>query len=324
MRRREAIALIGGVGATWPFVARSQQTTVARIGVVLQGGLYYAGVEGLREELKAAGLEDGKQIMLVIRDAKGDAAAAAAAARELEGDGVELIVAFATTVARATKDATATVPIVFAAGRDPVASGFVDSMPKPGGRLTGVHFLTAELTTKRLGLLREMVPTLRRIFTFHNPANPVARYALEEAQSATRLLGIDLVDHEVSSPADIRSRLALLGEAKADAYFFISDSLVNSYGTLILEAANALKMPTMVYELDLVPKGALAGYGLNYREIGRLAAKYVSRILSGTRPSDLPVETLSQPALAINLRTARALDLTIPPTLLARADEVIE
>ena len=237
---------------------------------------------------------------------------------------MELIVALATTVARATKDATAKVPIVFAAGRDPVASGFVDSMPKPGGRLTGVHFLTAELTTKRLGLLREMVPTLRRIFTFHNPANPVARYALEEARSATRLLGIDLVDHEVSSPADIRSRLALLGEAKADAYFFISDSLVNSYGTLILEAANALKMPTMVYELDLVPKGALAGYGLNYREIGRLTAKYVSRILSGTRPSDLPVETLSQPALAINLRTARALGLTIPPTLLARADEVIE
>jgi putative tryptophan/tyrosine transport system substrate-binding protein len=320
MRRREFIAVLGGLGATGPFVARSQQTTAKRIGVVLQGGLYYAGVEGLREGLNAAGLEDGKQIMLVIRDAKGDAAAA----RELEDDGVELIVAFATTVARATKDATANVPIVFAAGRDPVASGFVDSMPKPGGRLTGVHFLTAELTTKRLGLLREMVPTLRRIFTFHDPANPVARYALEEARSATRLLGIDLVDHEVSSPADIRSRLALLGEAKADAYFFISDSLVNSYGTLILEAANALRMPTMVYELDLVPKGALAGYGLNYREIGRLAAKYVSRVLSGTRPSDLPVETLSQPALAINLRTARALGLTIPPALLARADEVIE
>jgi putative tryptophan/tyrosine transport system substrate-binding protein len=158
------------------------------------------------------------------------------------------------------------------------------------------------------------VPTLRRIVTFHNPANHVARYALEEARSATRLLGIDLVDHQVSSLADMRSRLALLGEAKVDAYFFISDSLVNSYGTLILEAANALMMPTMVYELDLVPKGALAGYGLNYREIGRLAAKYVSRVLSGTRPSELPVETLGQPALAINLKTARALGLTIPLT----------
>ncbi|HWE15980.1 MAG TPA: ABC transporter substrate-binding protein [Hyphomicrobiaceae bacterium] len=324
MRRRECIALLGGVGAAWPFIARTQQTTAKRIGVVLQGGPYYAGVEGLREGLKATGLEDGKQIMLVIRDAKGDAGAAAAAARELEGDRVELIVVLATTVARATKDSTANVPIVFAAGRDPVASGFVDTMSKPGGRLTGVHFLTAELTGKRLRLLREIVPTLRRIVTFHNPANPVARYALEEARSATRLLNIDLVDHEVSSPADIRSRLTLLGEAKADAYFFISDSLVNSYGTLILEAANALKMPTMVYELDLVAKGALAGYGLNYREIGRLAAKYVSRVLSGTRPSDLPVETLSQPALAINRRTARALGLAIPSNLLARADEVIE
>ena len=186
MRRREVIALMGGVGATWPFVARSQQTTATRIGVVLQGGLYYAGVEGLREGLKAAGLEDGKQIMLVIRDAEGDAAAAAAAARELEGDGVELIVAFATTVARATKDATANVPIVFAAGRDPVASGFVDSMPKPGGRLTGVHFLTAELTTKRLGLLREMVPKLRRIFTFHNPANGSSALILSTMRSPHR------------------------------------------------------------------------------------------------------------------------------------------
>jgi putative tryptophan/tyrosine transport system substrate-binding protein len=323
MRRREFIALLGGAAA-WPRVARGQQMRPKRIGVVLQGDPYYAGVEGLREGLKAAGLEDGRQIELVLRDAKGDAAAAAAAARELERDGVDVIVAFATTVARATKDATANVPIVFSAGSDPVAMGLVASMPKPGGRLTGVHFLSAELTAKRLGLLGELLPALRRIVTFHNPANPVARLALEEARSATRLLGIDLVDHPVASLADIRARLSLLGAAHADAYFFVSDSMVTSHGALIVETATAVKLPTMAYELELVAKGALAGYGLNYREVGRLTAKYVSRILSGAPPSDLPVETMSQPGLAINLKTARALGLEIPPNILARADEVIE
>jgi putative ABC transport system substrate-binding protein len=324
MRRREFMTVLGGAAA-WPLVARGQQTRPKRIGVVLQGEPYYAGVEGLREGLKAAGLEDGRQIELVLRDAKGDAAAAAAAARELERDGVDLIVAFATTVARATKNATANVPIVFSAGSDPVAMDLVASMPKPGGRLTGVHFLSAELTAKRLGLLRELLPALRRIVTFHNPANPVARLALEEARSATRLLGIDLVDHPVASLADIRARLPLLSAAAhADAYFFVSDSMVTSHGTLIAETATAVKLPTMAYELELVAKGALAGYGLNYREIGRLTAKYVSRMLSGAPPSDLPVETMSQAGLAINLKTARALGLEIPPNVLARADEVIE
>ena len=158
----------------------------------------------------------------------------------------------------------------------------------------------------------------------HNPENPVTKAVVEEARSATRLLGIDLVEYEVTSLADIRARLAQLGAAKADAYFFVTDSLVNSHGALVLEAATALKMPTMAYELDLVSSGALAGYGLNYRDIGGLLATYVSRILSGTRTADLPVQVMGQPALAINLKTARALGVTIPPTLLARADEVIE
>jgi putative tryptophan/tyrosine transport system substrate-binding protein len=272
----------------------------------------------------ASGLEDGKQIALILRDAKGDPAAAAGAARELEREGVDMIVALTTAVTRATRDATTNVPIVFAVGSDPVASGFVDAIAQPGGRLTGVHFLSTELIAKRLGLLREMLPMLHRIVTFHNPDNPIARLAMEETRSATRLLAIELVGYEVTSLEDIRARLPMLGAANADAYFFVSDSLVNSHGALILEAATAVKMPTMAYELDLVAKGALAGYGLNYREIGRLTARYVSRILSGSRPNDLPVETMAQPALAINLKTAGALGLTIPPALLARADEVIE
>jgi putative tryptophan/tyrosine transport system substrate-binding protein len=247
MRRREFITLIGG--AAWPLAARAQQARPKRIGVIQQGGPYYAGVEGLREGLKAAGLEDGKQIALILRGTKGDPAAAAAAARELEREGVDMIVALTTAVTRATRDATTNVPIVFAVGSDPVASGFVDAIPQPGGRLTGVHFLTTELTAKRLGLLREMLPVLHRIVTFHNPDNPIARLAMEEARSATRLLAIELVDYEVTSSEDIRARLPMLGAANADAYFFVSDGLVNSHGALILEAATAAKMPTMAYEV---------------------------------------------------------------------------
>jgi putative ABC transport system substrate-binding protein len=325
MRRRAAIAALVGAAVS-PLTARAQQEAVPtrRIGVVLQGGPYHVFVEGMREALKAAGMEDGKQVRIVVREAKGDPVAAASAARELERDGVNMIVAVTTVVAQAVQRATTNVPVVFVVGSDPVASGLVDSIPRPGGRLTGVHFPSAELTAKRLGLLREIVPTLRRIVTYHNPEYPGTRSAMAEARSAARRLDIDLVDHEVGSLADIRAHLALLGAAQADAFFFVTDSLVNSHGTLIIDAAHALKMPTMAHFVDLVRKGALAAYGLNYRDVGLLAAKYVSRILSGTQPGHLPVEAMSQPVLAINLKTARALGLTMPPTLLARADEVVE
>jgi putative tryptophan/tyrosine transport system substrate-binding protein len=302
----------------------AQELKPKRVGVVLPGGPYYEGVEGLRAGLKAAGLEEGRQLSLLVRDAKGDLKAAEAAAKDLERDGVDVIVAIPTSVALATKRATVAVPIVFAAGSDPVAFGLVDSIARPGGRLTGVHFVTAELVAKRLEILKELVPTLRRVVSFYNPGNPVSMSAMGLARDAARQLGVDLVEQQVTSPQDIQQRLRDLSAADGDAFFFLGDSMVVSQIASILERITALRMPTVAIQPDLVREGALAGYGVSYRDVGRMAAPYVARVLAGAQPGDLAVEEVSRVLLTINLKTAAALGLTIPPSILARADEVIE
>ena len=229
----------------------------------------------------------------------------------------------ADAAAIAAKQSTTAVPIVFAVGGDPVAMGLVESIPKPGGRLTGIHSIIVELTAKRLELLRQVVPTLRRVAVFYHPDNPVARASLASTQAAARDLGIEVTAREAASPTTLRDAVGKLRAGDADAIFFIADATVLSEDKLILERASALGIPVMAYELDLVAEGALAGYGVHYREFGRLAAEYSARILAGANPRDLPVQSL-RPMLGINLRTARALGLEIPATLLARADEVIE
>jgi putative ABC transport system substrate-binding protein len=295
-----------------------------RVGVVLEGGPYYAGVDGLREGLKAAGLEEGQRLALIVRDTEGDLSAVEAAARALEhDDGVDLIVAFAASVTLAVRRSTANVPIVFITGSDPVALGLVETIARPGGRLTGVHNINTDLMPKRFELLRELMPSLRRTVTFYDPSNRSATSSLASAQDAARHLGIDLIQQPVKSPEEIRKRLDALRAGDADAYVFISDAMVLSQASLILERANALRMATMAW-VDLVRRGALVGYGFNYRDLGRRAAGYVSRILAGAHPSDLPVEAISVPELVINLKTAKALGIEVPPSLLARADEVIE
>jgi putative ABC transport system substrate-binding protein len=188
MRRREFIALLGAAAVAWPCVIVAQPTDqVRRVGVVLQGGSYYAGVDGLREGLKASGLEEGQRLALLVRDAKGDLTAVEAAARILErDDGVDLIVAFATSVALAVKRSTASVPVVFIAGSDPVALGLVETLARPGGRLTGIHNIGTDLAAKRLEILRELVPTLRRAVTFYNPRNRSATTSESSIKLARR------------------------------------------------------------------------------------------------------------------------------------------
>jgi putative ABC transport system substrate-binding protein len=216
------------------------------------------------------------------------------------------------------------VPIVFVTGSDPVRLGLIETMPRPGGRLTGLHNIGTDLMPKRLELLRELVPTVRRVITFYDPKNRSATSSLDLSRGAARRLGIDLIERPVTSAEHIGEQLRTLSAEDADAYFFVSDAMVNSQSNLILDKASILRMPVVAYELDLVRRGALVGYGFSYRDLGRRAASYVSRILSGVQASDLPVEAVSVPALVVNLKVARALGLTIPPTLLARADEVIE
>lgn len=327
MRRREFIAVLAAVipGGRMLCPAYAQTSVIRRIGVIYQGGPYEASIEGLRDGLKAAGLEEGSHFALLLRNVRGAAAAAEAAARALERDDkVDVIVAISSTAARAAKRATAEVPVVFATGDDPVALGLVDSIAAPGGRLTGFHYLTNDLSPKRLEILREIVPKLRRVITFYDPRNPSSVSGLAAARNAAEKLGIEVTAHQVTSPQEIRERLRTLAAAEAEAFFFVPGALITSHTALIVEAANALRLPTMPLELGGVRAGALASYGLDFRESGRRPALYVARILSGTLPRNLPIEAVNQPTLAINLKTAKAIGLDIPPLILTRADEVIE
>jgi ABC-type uncharacterized transport system substrate-binding protein len=301
-----------------------QAENVPRLGVILQGGPYIAMPDGLQDGLKAVGLEDGQSVTLVVRDTKGNLKAAEAAAQALEQERVSLIVSFATSVTLAVKRATEQVPIVFVAGTDPVASGLVESIAKPGGRLTGVHTLGTDLTAKRLEILKELLPRIRRVITFFNPNNPVAQASARSAQEAGQKLRIEIVERHVPSIEALRAAVRELKTERGDAFFFLSDAMVINQAQVIIDAANAIRLPAMAQDLVLAPMGALAGYGVNSRELGREAATYVQRILAGTRPSDLPVQAVDRLGLAVNLKTAKALGLTIPQSILIRANEVIQ
>ncbi|MFL5082716.1 MAG: ABC transporter substrate-binding protein [Microvirga sp.] len=292
-----------------------------RVGVVLQGGAHLAGVAGLREALEAARLTD---VGVLVREGKRDLRVIETAARELEQGGVNVIVAFAVSVALAAQRSTSQVQIVFVSGSDPVDFGLVESIARPGGRITGVQSLFSDVTSKRLALLQELLPAARRVITFYSPNNVTGTKAVQVASDVAPVLGLDFVARACRSPEEVLARISALASEQADAYFFVPDSLVLAHDQLLLDAASALRLPVMSDELDIVSRGALAGYGVNYRELGRQAGDYVVRILTGTPARELPVQSVTKVALSINLKTANALGLTIPPTLLARADEVIE
>jgi ABC-type uncharacterized transport system substrate-binding protein len=305
-------------------LVQAQQAKVYRVGVIHEGGPFNMAVNGLKDGLKELGLEERKQYFLEIRDVKGDPKAVEEAARSLEREKVNLIYAVSTAVTSGVKRATAEIPIVFAVGSDPVGAGLVDSFPKPGGRLTGVHYLAGDLTAKRLEILKATLPELRRVITFYDPSNEVAFKAAKSAREAARQLRIEFVERHVASVEELRRGLIALEARDADAYFHSNDAMVTSQSQFIIDTARAKKLPTMFGQASLAAQGALVAYGVSYYEVGRLSAKYVQRILTGTSPQNLPVESLSRVGLAVNVRTARELGVTIPQSLLLRADEVIQ
>jgi len=324
MDRRGFLGTLAGGLLAPPLAAEAQQARVYRVGVVLQGGPYLGAVDGLRKGLAELGLEEGKQVILHVRDGKGDLKAAEQAAGDLEREKVDLIYSVATSVTLAVKRATKTVPIVFYAGGDPVSFGLVESFRKPGGRLTGIYSGFVDLTAKRLQLLKEMIPRLRRVVIFYNPDNPLSQVSVKVARDAARQLKVELLERRVASVEELRAGLRALRAGEADAFCPMTDNLVISQTALVIETARAKKLPTMFSEPDSVVKGGLAGYGVSYYAMGRLSAKYVQRILLGADPGDLPVQQVDRLYFVINLKTAKALGLTIPPSLLGRADEVIQ
>lgn len=281
-------------------------------------------VDGLKDGLKELGFEEGKDYVLEIRDLRGDRRAAEPAARSLEREKVDLIYTVATSVTTVVKRATTEIPIVFAIGEDPVVAGLVESFSRPRGRLTGVAYLTTDLIGKRLEILKEILPKLRTVVTFYDPSNEVAVRAAKSAREAARQLKVELVERHVASVVELQQALKALQPQEEDAYFNIPDAMVASQAQFIIEAARAKKLPTMFQDRSLAEHGALASYGVSYYEVGRLSAKYVQRILTGTSPRELPVESFSRLGLVVNLETARELGITVPELVLLRADEVIQ
>ena len=302
----------------------AQQPKVYRIGALFPGVPLSETIDGLRGGLRELGLEEGKKFTLAILDTKGDAKTAEEAARKFEREKFDVIYALTIPVVTLAKAATTNIPVVFCVGTDPVVMGLVDSFVKPGGRLTGVQYLVTDLTAKRLEILKEILPKLSRVVTFYNPGDPVAPGAAKLAREEAGRLGLKFIERHVSSVEELRKVLQALKPGEADAYFFVTDVMVIGQVQLIIDTAKAKKLATMFHERSLVTNGALASYGQNYYEIGRVSAKYVQRVLSGVQPRDLKVETIDDVELAINLQTAKQLGLTIPPNVLARAKKVIK
>lgn len=324
MNRRTFLCGLAGTLAA-PVATEAQQAgKVFRIGVIHQGGPYGAVIQGLRDGLREVGLEEHKHFVLDIRDTRGNLSAVEETAKDLARARVDLLYTVPASVSLAAKRATVDLAIVFCAGTDPVGLGLVESMAKPGGRLTGVHFPSTDLTAKRLEVLKELLPKARRFVTFYDPGNPSARESSALGREAAKHLGIELIERRVSSVEELLAGLQALRPGDADALLTISYAMVMSHIPALIDILKPKRLPAMIADLNLVGSGALAGYGVNYYEVGRLSAKHVRRLLSGTPPRELPVERVDRVQLVLNLRAARELNLTIPQSLVLRADQVIE
>ncbi len=308
-----------------PLVAQAQQP-----GKVWRIGLFHVGLdhvppslEGLRQGLRALGYEEGKNLRLDWRNLP-DEAAAREAARLFVHDRVDLIVAFESQTVRAAKAATAEIPVVFLHVTDPVAEGFVQSLSHPGGNLTGFAELFAELAPKRLELLKELVPQLRRLLVLMGPDDPAVALMRDEVRKASTKLGLEVMEREVRTQADLERVFRFIKDGEVDGVFLGTSKLSTNYPSLIVRLTLQRRLPVVFHRKEWVARGALLSYGVNLRAQGEEAARYVDRLLKGARSSDLPVEQPTEFELVINLKTAKALGLTIPQSLLLRADEVIQ
>jgi ABC-type uncharacterized transport system substrate-binding protein len=325
MRRREFITLLGGAAA-WPLGARAQQAarrpTIGYMGAntpVVESPRTAAFVQGLRE----FGWIEGRNVAVEYRWAEGRNERFAEIAAELVQLKVEVIVTAGTAAVVAAKQATSVIPIIFALGGDPVGTGLVASLARPGGNVTGLTQQSTDLAGKRVELLREVVPGLGRLATMANIGNPLAVLEMREVHAAARTLGLEVATSEIRRAEDIAPAFDAL-KGRADALYVVADPLVTSNRIRINTLALGARLPTMHGQNDNVEAGGLMSYGANFPDLYRRAADYVDKILRGTKPADIPVEQPTKFDLAINLTTAKALGLKIPESFLLRADEVIE
>jgi len=323
MNRRTFLGTLTSSVLTAPLIIEAQQAgKVYRIGVLQQGGPPIPG--SFLQQLRELGYIEGQNIVLEYRYAEGRAERLPDLAAELVSLKVDVIVAGGTPAPLAAKHATGTIPIVMTAAGDPVGSGLVTSLARPGGNVTGLSARSPELAGKRLQILKEVVPGLARVAVLWNATNPYAALVVRETEAAARTLGVQVQFLEVRGPDDFGNALPAAIRGRPDALILVEDPLTFRYRMQVADFAVRHRLPTTYGYREFAEAGGLMTLGPNLADMYRRAASYVDKILKGAKPGDLPVEQPTKFELVINLRTAKALGLTIPQSLLLRADQVIE
>ncbi len=327
MRRRDVIALLGGAAAAWPLAARAQQPAMPVVGFISSGSSEAAAdrVRGFRQGLKEIGFVEGETVSVLY----GWAENRPDRLHELATDFVRRRVAVIATAgpppAFAAKAATTTIPTVFLVGEDPVRLGLVASLSRPAGNMTGINLFNVELAAKRLELLRELVPAAARIAVLVNPADvAITETQLKEVEAAARAMGLQIQVFNADSSAEIDAGFETMGRQRPDAVFVGTTPFMNSRRVQLAQLAAFHRLPATYALRDYAAAGGLMSYGSDIIDGYRQLGIYTGRLLKGIRPADLPVVQASKFELVINAQTARMLRLAVPPTLLARADEVIE
>jgi putative tryptophan/tyrosine transport system substrate-binding protein len=326
LRRREFITLLGGAAAAWPLVAHAQQAVMPVIGFLSGASAkpYAPMVAAFRQGLSEIGYVEGRNVTIEFRWAEGQYDKLPALVANLVRRPVSVIAATTVPAVPAAKAATTTIPIVFVAGGDPVQQGLVASLNRPGGNLTGVTTMFVELGPKRLQLLRELVPTATSIAALVNPTGPIAETLSRDLRDAAGALGLRLDVLHASSERDFDAAFATVAQLRAGALLIVTDPFFVNQSEQLAALALHHAIPTIYFAREFVAAGGLMSYGSSLTDAYRLAGTYTGRVLKGEKPADLAVQQSTKVELIINLRTAKALGLTLPLSLLGRADEVIE
>jgi putative ABC transport system substrate-binding protein len=324
LRRREFIALLGGAAA-WPFAAHAQQPALPVVGFLSAATTLSERLRALGQGLKETGYIEGDNVVLAFRFAEGQHDRLPALALELARRQVSVIVAGSTPAVFAARAATTTIPIVFILPEDPVALGLVTSLPRPGGNATGINFVSGELAAKRLELLRELVPAVTRVAVLVNPGDTTAtETTLRDLETAARTIGVQIQVLNAGTRQEIHTAFVAMTRERPSALFLGGDPFFTSRRVQLATLSARHAIPLVSQAREITEVGGLMSYGANVADAFRQAGVYAGRILKGAKPADLPVVQSSRFELVINAETARTLDLTVPPSLLAIADEVIE
>jgi putative ABC transport system substrate-binding protein len=327
VKRREFITLVGGAAATWPVAARAQQPALPVIGFlnIASPRAFETFVAAFHRGLNAGGYVDGRNVTIEYRWAEGDYDRLREQAADLVKRQVALIVATGgTTTAFVARNATKTIPILFISGANPVDQGLVSSFGRPDGNVTGVSVYTNELVGKRLQLMRELLPRAAKIAALGNPTGVIYELEAKDLQQAADAAGLQLLILEVTAKSGFEAAFALAGQQRSDGLFVSADAFFTAQRNQIIELAARHRLPAAYPWREYVMAGGLMSYGSSITEAYRLIGEYASRLLNGAKPGDLPVQNPTKFELLINRKTAMALGLDLPWTLLALADEVIE